>query len=304
MKNLLKSFTLICLILVMVIFLGCAATQVNSGAGKSVPPAPSPLMPGAPSISSSETSMSQELRVTSSSYGSDANGTTWGSIETADRKIVMTGAITLEVTDISKALEAISSLASQYNGYVVSSSQHADDKAPGGYISIRVPAGKFNDALRQVRSLAVKVLNENSNSQDVTEQYTDLQAQLHNLEATEAQYLDLMKKAVTIKDILDVQRELSNVRGNIERVKGRIQYLERTSDMSLINITLMKSKPIGESSWDVTGIFKSAVDGLIILGKILVGLLIWVLVFSPLWIIIIIIILIIRRKKAKAKIQK
>jgi len=102
-----------------------------------------------------------------------------------------------------------------------------------------------------------------------------------------------------------VQRELSNVRGNIERVKGRIQYLERTSDMSLIEVSLKKAKPIGESKWDVPGIFKAAVDGLIVFGRVLAGLLIWILVFSPVWIIILVIILVVRRRnKAKALAQK
>jgi hypothetical protein len=93
-----------------------------------------------------------------------------------------------------------------------------------------------------------------------------------------------------------VQRELSNVRGNIERVKGRIQYLDRTSDTSLLEVTLNKSKPIGESSWDISGVFKGAVDGLIALGKVLVSILIWLLVFSPVWIIVLVIIFVIRRR--------
>ena len=80
--------------------------------------------------------------------------------------------------------------------------------------------------------------------------------------------------------------ELSYVRGNIERVKGRIQYIERTSDTSLIEATLNKTKPIGESSWDVSGVFTRAVNGLIALGKVLLSILIWLLVFSPVWIIV------------------
>ena len=92
------------------------------------------------------------------------------------------------------------------------------------------------------------------------------------------------------------------MRGNIERVKGRMQYLERTSDMSLIEITLKKTRPLGESTWDIGGIFKSAVDGLIVLGKAILGILIWLLVFSPVWIIVLVIIFLVRRnKKSQAK---
>jgi len=272
----------------------CAALNTKSA------PASSP----APFLSQSSRTTPQYAAPASpgATYDEAASNSGGSSI---DRKIVRTGTMALEVNDIGKSLADIAAIATQLDGYVVTSGQRADTgNDPSGSISIRVPAGKFDDALQKLRALAVKVTYENSNSQDVTEQYMDLKAQLKNYEATEAQFLELLKKADNVKDILEVQREISNVRGNIERVKGRIQYLERTSDMSLIDISLKKAKPIGESSWDVTGIFKGAVDGLIVFGKVLLAILIWLLVFSPVWIIVLVIIFIIRRKKARAQAQK
>lgn len=230
---------------------------------------------------------------------------TAGGESSIDRKIVRTASLTIQVTDISQALADIAALAAGFEGYVVSSSQRADDdNTASGQISIRVPATQYDAALQKLRELAVKVVYENSNSQDVTEQYTDLQAQLRNYEATEAQYLELLKKAENVKDMLEVQEALSNVRGNIERVKGRIQYLERTSETSLIQVSLTKVKPIGESTWDVPGILKGAVDGLIAFGNVLLTILIWLLVFSPVWIIILVIIWLVRRKKSRVTAQK
>ena len=231
---------------------------------------------------------------------------TAGGESSIDRKIVRTASLTIQVNDISQALADIAALAAGFEGYVVSSSQRADDddNTASGQISIRVPATQYDAALQKLRELAVKVVYENSNSQDVTEQYTDLQAQLRNYEATEAQYLELLKKAENVKDMLEVQEALSNVRGNIERVKGRIQYLERTSETSLIQVSLTKVKPIGESTWDVPGILKGAVDGLIAFGNVLLTILIWLLVFSPVWIIILVIIWLVRRKKSRVTTQK
>ena len=231
---------------------------------------------------------------------------TAGGESSIDRKIVRTASLTIQVNDISQALADIAALAAGFEGYVVSSSQRADDddNTASGQISIRVPATQYDAALQKLRELAVKVVYENSNSQDVTEQYTDLQAQLRNYEATEAQYLELLKKAENVKDMLEVQEALSNVRGNIERVKGRIQYLERTSETSLIQVSLTKVKPIGESTWDVPGILKGAVDGLIAFGNVLLTILIWLLVFSPVWIIILVIIWLVRRKKSRVTAQK
>ena len=287
MKNSLKPILFIVTLVVLLVSIACS-NQSTTGS-------PAPAAP--PAFLSSK-SMSAD-----SAYAPEANGS-GGSADTstADRKIVMTGSITMEVSDISKSQADISNIAGQYKGYVVSSNLRADQDDPSGYISIRIPAGSFNDIMQKLRALALKVTYENTNSQDVTEQYMDLDAQLKNYQATEAQYLELLKKADNVKDILDVQRELSNVRGDIERIKGRMQYLERTSDMSLIEVTLKKSKPLGESTWDVAGIFKSAVDGLIVLGKVILGILIWLLVFSPLWIIVLVIIFLVRRKK-KAQVK-
>ncbi len=291
MNRFTKFALLLALVAALVVPTACAQkSDTKESAGWSgMTPAPAPMAP-APSF----LSRSSE---TASEYDAGSAGGLNGEI---DRKIVRTGNMSMEVEDIVKAQAAISDIAVQYDGYVVTSNLDANKEYPRGFISFRVPAGKFNDAMAKLRQLAVKVTNENTSSQDVTEQYTDLKAQLSNYEATEAQYLELLKKADNVKDMLEVQRELSNVRGQIERIKGRMQYLERTSDTSLIEVSLTKTKPIGESTWDVGGVFKGAVDGLIAFGKVLLSILIWVLVFSPVWIIALVIIFVVRRKK-KAK---
>jgi hypothetical protein len=277
MNKMIKSILLTALVATLLISAACAS---ESGE-RSAPAAPSTFL---------SKSMSADTLYNAEAGGGEGTAA-------VDRKIVRTGSITMEVTDISKSQADIAEIAARYQGYVVSSNLNADKEQPSGFISIRVPADKFNDALSKLRLLAVKVTYENTNSQDVTEQYMDLKAQLSNYEATEAQYLELLKKADNVKDMLEVQRELSNVRGNIERVKGRIQYLERTSDTSLIEATLNKSRPIGESIWDISGVFTHAVNGLIAFGKVLVSMLIWLLVFSPVWIIVLVIIIVIRRRK-------
>jgi len=282
MNRMIKSALLLALVATLLISIACSSTAERW----STPSAPA-ASPAPPFLQSKSGSADM-------AYGGEAGD---GADNSAiDRKIVRTGSITMEVDDISKAQADIAEMAAQYQGYVVSSNLNASKDQPSGFISFRVPADKFNDALVKLRALAVKVTYENTNSQDVTEQYTDLKAQLSNYEATEAQYLELLKKADNVKDMLEVQRELSNVRGNIERVKGRIQYLDRTSDTSLVEVTLNKSRPIGESSWDVSVVVKNAVNGLIAFGKVLLSLLIWLLVFSPVWIIVLVIIFVVRRR--------
>ena len=182
---------------------------------------------------------------------------------------------------------------------MVSSDKRENKDRVSGRITIRVPAERFDEAFDRLRQLAVDVPYESTDSRDVTEEYTDLKAQLHNLEATEAQYLALLEKADTVKDIITVQRELSNVRREIERIKGRMQYLERTSDMSLIQVSLQETKSLTESGWSASETFKSAVRGLIAFGKVLANIAIWLVIFCWIWIPILVFVLRRRRRKAK-----
>jgi hypothetical protein len=257
---------------------------------------PAPLPPGVTIPESSRGGSGEAYYKDQYSYAPTESGAD------IDRKIVKTGYMTLEVNDITEAIAGITRVANELNGYVVSSDQSGDKDTTYGRIAIRVPSDRFNEALDRLRKLAVKVPNESTSSQDVTEEYTDLQAQLRNLEATEAQYLEILKKAEKVEDILAVQRELSNVRGQIEQIKGRIQYLERTSDMALIEVYLQKTQAIDGTGWNALETLKSAVRGLASFGKALANIIIWLAIFSPVWIIILVVVLYFTRwRKKKAK---
>lgn len=159
-----------------------------------------------------------------------------------DRMIVRTGNMMLVVEDVPIAIDEITWMAGSFDGYVVSSRMWKEGERLVGEISIRVLAEYFDNAISALREMAVDVISESSTSKDVTEEYVDLSAKLDNLEATEKQLLVIMEKAETVEDILDVQRELTNVRGEIEQTKARMQYLEQTSATSLIEIYLEQSK--------------------------------------------------------------
>jgi hypothetical protein len=206
---------------------------------------------------------------------------------TADeRMIVRTGDMSLVVKSVSETMQAITQLAIGYNGYVVSSSVYGEEEEMRGWISIQIPDEKFDQTLADIRGLAVRVEQESTNSQDVTEEYIDLEARLANAEATEQQYLALLDKAEDVEDILEIYESLSRVRQEIEQIKGRMQYLERTSSMSLISVQLrpeFSEKPPVPPGWNALEIFKSAARGLVITGQVLGTVAIWLLIFIPIW---------------------
>jgi len=202
---------------------------------------------------------------------------------TEDRKIVKTGSMTLEVGNITETMDEVAEMADELNGYVVSSYKYEYERGVSGRIIIRVPSEKFEEAFARLRQLATAVPYETTTATDVTEEYVDLEAQLNNLRATEAQYLALLEKAENVEEMLMVQKELSKVRGEIEQIEGRMQYLEQTSETSLIEVNLEETKGLAEP-WSASAALKSAVRGLTTFGRVLATVLIWLGIFCWAWV--------------------
>ncbi|MFC1860407.1 DUF4349 domain-containing protein [Chloroflexota bacterium] len=221
-----------------------------------------------------------------------------------ERMIVRSGDMSLIVEDVVNSRDEIDRIALLFNGYVVSSQIWGEEEDMRGQISIRVPDEKFNQTLAELRELAVRVDSEITNSQDVTEEYVDLESRLRNAEATESQYLALLEKAVYVEDILKIYDSLSRVRSEIEQIKGRMQYLERTSSMSLISVNLQPvatAKPLVRVGWNALEVLKAAVRGIVTFGQWLGTIVLWLIIFIPVWGIPLGIILWRRRKKKSAK---
>lgn len=203
-----------------------------------------------------------------------------------ERMIVRTGDMSLVVEDVVDVRDKIAQLAARLGGWVVGSSIYGEEEELTGWISIRVPDETFDQAFAELRGLAVRVTSESTSSQDITEEYVDLQSRLKNAEATESQYLALLEKATTVEDALKVYGALTQIRYEIEQIKGRMQYLERTSAMGMISVNLKPvatAKPLVRPGWSARETFKSAVRGLTTFGQGLGTAAIGAAIFSPIW---------------------
>ncbi len=150
------------------------------------------------------------------------------------RIIVWTVDMELVVDDPSVALNGVGALAKEFGGWVVSSQ---DTERHTAIISIRVPAQRLDEATERLSDMA-ETTSVVRNSEDVTDEYVDLNSRLTNMEATEAALLRMLERAEKVEDALKVQFELSRVQEDVERLKGRIKFLEQTSAFSLINVVL------------------------------------------------------------------
>lgn len=202
-----------------------------------------------------------------------------------ERMIIRSANMDVVVADVLKARDEITSLAQGLGGFVVSANIYGDEASSlNGQVSIRVPADSFDSALTQIRSLAVRVTSESTNSEDITEEYVDLQSRLRNAQAAESQYLALLEQATKVQDTLDIYQALTSIRYDIEQIKGRIQYLDRTVAMSQISVSLTPSvRPVVSPEWSLPETLNSAVRGLATFGHGLGTAFVWIGIFSPIW---------------------
>lgn len=151
-----------------------------------------------------------------------------------ERILIYTASLQVLSVDIEASLAAAQKLCTDAGGYM--------DGMTQGAITMRVPAAKFFPVLEEIRKLG-QVVSKSINAQDVTDEYVDLQLRLKNAEATRDRLLAILEKAQTVKDTLEVERELSRVREEIERIKGRLTLLDRQTAFSTITVNFMPPAP-------------------------------------------------------------
>ena len=227
----------------------------------------------------------------SSGDGGKSNGYSGSSASpsqesTSERMIVRTANLSMVVKDANATVEQIRTILGEVDGYVVNLQLWRDQNQLRGTITVRVPAKTLDDTLRRFKGLAVKVERETGTSQDVSEEYSDLGAQLRNLEATEKELQELLttvrEKTGKAEDIMAVYRELTQIRGQIEGIKGRMVYLERTAAMSAVTIELIPdvlAEPITVGGWRPSETVARALKALMQTAKWLVDAAIWIILY-------------------------
>jgi len=200
--------------------------------------------------------------------------------------IVRTASLSLVVEDTEETLEAIERLANQLEGYISNLNTWRVNEQLAATITLRVPAESFDEARERIKTLATELENENVSGQDVTAEYVDLEARLHNLQVAEEELLELLASAQeTHRDaesILAIYREITNVRQQIEQIQGRMQYLENVSSLATLTINLTPEEevaPVVEPGWEPLRQARDALRTLVNALQSLVGLLIWVALF-------------------------
>lgn len=192
---------------------------------------------------------------------------------TIDTKIIKTAQLTIEVKDVTASADSLKDLATRNGGYLSSSNfQRGYNNQLSATVVIRVPGTVFETVLEGVKASGT-VKSSSVRGQDVTEEYVDLQAQKTSYQNQLAQYNEIMKKADKVEDVIRVQAQIDNVQTALNRLEGRMRYLNSQIDMSTITVNLQEPEPVGGETGHsfITAInegisgFFGMIDGLIVL---------------------------------------
>ena len=184
----------------------------------------------------------------------------------APRLIVRNADLTIVISNTQAQIEAIGQIAADYKGYVVSSNTSKVGSDVQGSMTLRVDSAQLDAALQRIRNLAVEVRSENVRGDDVTAEYVDLGSQLKNLEAAETQLQELLKRAEKTEDVMTIFTQLTQIRGQIEQVKGRMKFLSQSAALATITLTLIPDRgaqPVQVMGWRPSGVAKQALESLI-----------------------------------------
>lgn len=164
-----------------------------------------------------------------------------------ERKIIKEGSIRFETSSVIETQKEIRKIVAELGGYIGNENSNNYEGIIEYSLTARVPEDKFNTLIDKVSSLAEKVESKNINSSDVTEEFIDVEARIKTKKELEARYKEILKKANRVDEILNIEREMGNLRAEIESLEGRMNYLNNRISLSTLNITFYEkvSAPFG-----------------------------------------------------------
>lgn len=185
----------------------------------------------------------------------------------SDRKMQKMGNMSIIVDSISWTVEHVAEIAREHGGEVMNAHFYTNERERvRGTMTIRVEAVQFDNVFEKIKKeVASIVKSENINTQDITEQYVDLEAQLKNKKNEEIAFVNILERSGKIDDVLKVTRELSRVRGEIERTEGRLRYLASRTDFSFITLYIEEDEKIilPDTAWRPATVAKQSINRLI-----------------------------------------
>lgn len=288
-----KAFIFLCLSLVLNLFLACGGKKEAYEAGKSVR--------AENYMSESKSSSSDYAFKEDKKESDDINAASLDNND-IERKLIKTGFIEFETEDIKKTREIIENLVKKYQAYISQDNEQHFYSNIRQTISIRIPKQNFDVFLNELTAGIKKLDNKNITVEDVTEEFVDSLARLRVKKETEQTYLKILSQAKTVKDILEVQNQIQDLRSDIEAIEGRLRYLQKSVNYSTLNISMYQiiNSSIARPSF-FTKALNAVKEGIGLFSDIIIGILyLWIFIL----IIISVLIIIIKKRRKKKRLTE
>ena len=221
-----------------------------------------------------------------------------------DKKIIKTGNIILELNNYRAYNNQIHKSVKIFGAYIAQEEQTQGDDKLENSIVIKVPVENFDDLINSIGGDSIKVIEKRITSQDVTSEVVDTKARIEAKKIVRQQYLELMRQAKNMKDILEVQTEINTIQEEIESASGRVNYLVHQASYSTVNLKyyqLLNGKKIEPE--DSNGFMFKVKEAFKTGGSVIGNILLLILSIWPI-IVIALVSLYLWRKKKQNKINE
>ncbi len=284
MSSRLTPLLLLCCLFVA--FAGCGSRSADEEAGATMEYAADAMRSAAPMAMDEAGGMNAPSAPPAPPAGGSVN-------IPAQRKVIFTGALALEVDAYTAAETQLLALVRAAGGYIAnqSSSKYASGGLRGS-IEVKLPPEKLDAFIAEVKQLG-DLRSESRQGQDITLEYTDLTSRVKVKQQLESELLGLLhSSSPRLSEKLDVERELARVREEIETIQGRLKYYDAMVAMATLTVELMEPATVAPEDDNI--LFEAVKDGIEGLMRSLGALIIFVMVATP-WVLLLVVILLLIR---------
>lgn len=160
------------------------------------------------------------------------------------RKLIKEGRVEFETEDIKITRQTVFRAVRKYKGYVSSDQEFKSPGRTSNTLVIRVPAEHYDDLLRDATVGVEKFDFREIDVKDVTEEFLDIEARLKTKKELEARFLELLKQAKTVSEVVEIEKQINTLRSDIESIEGRLKYLQNQVALSTLTMTFYENTPV------------------------------------------------------------
>lgn len=205
----------------------------------------------------------------------------------SNRLVIQNSSLSLLVHDVTQAKDEILGYVTQIGGYMVSASTTRPEDAPTATIVVRVPSAMIETVLQQFRETGVKVISEQLNGRDVTDQFVDVERRIEQIEQSRTKMEEILENATEISDIVSINNQILQLQNQIDSLKGQQIALQQNAEFAKISVYLSTDElalPYApDQPFRPQVIFKLAVRSLLTTLHQIASVIIWIAVYAVLW---------------------